>query len=433
MPAYNTPLGRAFLGGVRNPPALALAFKNALFAGGSDKTLHFYGDSTGNGQDEHFYLLVKALEANDLTHYIDYYLYNYPNSFAYIPMALLGRQSTYSIMQENFGRADGSVGTTSSGGQTWSANTWNISSGLGVPAATSNFLTTASALSSTSYKIQFDLKFPTSGSMRVYTLNTTKYLMFDISSVGAITANYFDGTTSTQIMSIAALGTTAGNMYTVLIVKDGLNVYVQIDGADLATIGGPRQLVGTLTSGQDSALTGRNVQFTAVASITGQAIDNIFVGNVTKPANRLLVRNASVSGTGFAFHETNIATEIPETPDLAVISLGMNEVTAPSQFVLDYATYVADIRAQAGANVQIVAEIQNPRNDAAPAPANMDARMAALYAACPQYGWDRIDAHGAFEASQLGIPALLDADGVHPNPLFGSPLWLATDRARFGV
>jgi hypothetical protein len=410
----SAPLGNAGI------PALAQAFKSALFAGGSDKVLSFLGDSTGNATDEHFYLLTTAMEAADATHYIDYYLYD-DTTKAHILNALLGRQSTFSLMQETFTRADGAVGTTSSGGQTWAANSWTISSNKAVPNATSSFLTASSTLSSTSAKVKVDVTYSATGDYRVYLFDQSSInIIVAVQAIGAVSVLY-NNAGSTTLGSMNSLGLSAGTPYTLTIVKDGLQIYVELNG---------RQLVCSLTSGQDSALVGRSVKFTSVTSIVGHAYDNIYIGNITKPANKLTVRNASVSGTGFSYHTTNIATEIPETPDLVVISLGHNETSTPSQFVLDYQTFVAAVRTQASAaQLPIVAEIQNARTDAsATAHAN---RMAALKSACPSNHWDRIDAFAAFTNYAGGLAALIQGDGIHPNTT-GSILWEQTDQARFG-
>ncbi len=427
--------------GLANIPALAQAFKASLLAGGSDKVLTLLGDSTGNGPDEHFYLLTLALESADPSHYIDYYLYD-DTTKAHLLTALLGRTSTYGVMQETFARADGAVGTTSSGGQSWAANSWNITGGVAVPTATSAALLSSSALSTSSFKLKADIKFPTvSGhAHRIYALtsgsSTAKYVAVFLDGVGSFSIVCNDGTGAVTLASAGALGLTNGNMYTITVVKDGLKVWAQISGPDQATNGGPRSIVGTLTSAQEAAITGRNVLFLTVGSTADQALDNVNIGDLIKPANRLLVRNASISGTGFSYHTTNIATTIPEKPDLAVISLGHNESSTPSQFISDYQTYVAAVRSQAGsASLPIVSEIQNPRLDpnAAGLAADHAARMTALRAACPTNHWDRIDAFAAFAASPLGLAALLNVDNIHPNPLQGSPLWYQTDKARFGL
>lgn len=407
-------------------PRLAAAFKAQLDSAASDQVLAVLGDSTGNGTDEWVYLLTQVLEAGATTHYIDHYLYDDATK-AYVLTALLGRQSTFSNMTDAFTRPDGALGTTSSGGQVWKANTWTIASNIAYPSSTSAYLEINAPLAASSFKIQADLKYSTTGDYRIYALDgSSKYLFFALNGAGSVSVFLQDGVSPGVVATMAALGLSAGQFYTMTIVKDSLNIWVHING---------RQMVVALTSAQDARLTGRSVGFNSVSSITGHAWDNIKVGGITKPSNKLTIRNGSVSGTGFTYHATNIATLVPERPDFAFVSLGHNETAkAPAAFMAAYDTYVAALRTQAGgAPIPIAAVVQNPQMSPAANVAAHAANMLALKAGCPSRGLDRIDVYDAFNASPLGLSALIDnSDGVHPIPA-GSALWEATTAARMGL
>lgn len=408
-------------------PALARAFWASLLLGTSDLTLLVAGDSTGNGFDEWVHRLLVDMEDSQSSHYIDYYLYDDATK-AYILTALLGRTSTYGVMTDTFDRADGALGTTSSGGQTWAANSWTIASNRAVPNATSSNLTVSSSLASTSFKFEGVLADPTTGDYRVYFCNGSgRYVAVFVNASGSVSIFHHDGTTGSTIKSMSSLGTSNGVDFTLRVVKDGLDIYVEYNG---------REMVGTLTQPQEDALTGRQCYITSVTSVTGHSWASYSVGNLVKPSRRLKVRNGSVSGAGFTYHTTNIATLIPERPDFAFVSLGHNESSSPATFTAAYATYVAAARSQAGgAEVPIASVIQNPQ--IAPRTAQNIAdhagRMLALKAVCPAQQWDRVDVYDAFNNDPGGLALLIDgADGIHPITA-GNVLWEATTAARMGI
>lgn len=404
---------------------LSAAFWRTLQLGTSDQTLLVAGDSTGNGYDEWVHRLLVDIEPRLASHFIDYYLYDDATK-AHILTALLGRTSTFSVMTDTFNRADGALGTVSSGGQSWAANSWTIASNRATPNAPSSALTVASPLAGTSFKFVGRLAAPSAGDYRAYFLEGSgRYIFVSVRSAGNIDIFMHNGTTGSVIGTMASLGTVEGQDYNLTVVKDGLNIYVEYNG---------RELVATLSQAQEDALTGRQCYLTSVSSVTGHSWDSCSIGAAAKPARRLRVRNGSVSGTGFTYHTTNIATIIPERPDFAFVSLGHNESSSPSDFVAAYATYVAALRAQAGGDpVPVAAVIQNPQTLPAATVAAHGGRMVALKGAAPSQCWDHIDAYDAFNADPGGLSLLVNStDGIHPIAA-GNALWEATTAARMGI
>lgn len=422
IPSRYTPLKQ----GGGGPPALAAAFKDKMGAANSDLVMSVLGDSTGNATDEWVYLLNKAIEAQIAGYYTDYYLYNDATK-AYLLQALLGRASTFSLMTDTFDRADGALGTTGSGGQTWAANTWTIASGRAIPNAPSAVLAPAGSLASSSFKFEAKIAYATAGDYRFYFLNgSSKYIFVAVRGNNSIEVYYNIGAGNVAWFTVATPAMVAGTDYVLTIVKDGLNMWVDING---------RQNVGTLSQAQDDALTGRAINVQAVTAVTGMSIDYMKVGGVTKPARKLTMRNGSISGTGFTYHTTNIATIIPEKPDIAFISLGHNETARPpASFMSAYDTYVGAVRSQAGDGaLPIVAVIQNPEMSPAVGVAGQAANMEALRDGAASRGFDRVNVYGAFNSSPSGLAALIDnTDGVHPIPP-GSMLWEATVAGRMGL
>lgn len=416
--------------GTPQVPALAQAFLAQLRTGASDAILNIQSDSTGDSVTSSVlikwpYYFAQALAAQELTHYIDFYYFN-GSTFLYELKGLLGRTSPFAAMQDTFARADGALGTTSSGGQTWSANTYLISGGKAVPSVTSDQLVPAAALATSSIVLQVDLGIPTAGTQRTYFQCDAGRTMYFQINLDATNFAVFLSTASNPTQIYAKVhGLSGGSTASLKVTKDGLNVYIEFPGV---------QFFYTMSPADEATLTGRTVRFLSATAITGHSYDNVYIGDATKPARKLTIQNGAVSGSSMQYHRTNVATLIPVKPDLLINSLGHNDTgLAPSAFQAAYITTIQTYRTQAGdANLPILATIQNPRTDANAAA--HAANMATIRPMCVSNRWDCVDAFNPFLASPLWAGGtLLQGDGIHPSTIGYQTIWEPAVAARFGL
>lgn len=416
------------LGGVQIR-AVAQAFLAKLRTGSSDALMGIQTDSTGDNvtagvQIKWPYYFAQELAVQELTHYIDFYYFN-GTTFLYELKAILGRVSTFATMVETFARADGPVGTASSGGQSWSANTYQISGGKAVPSVTSDQLVPATSIATSSVLLKIgELGIPTAGTQRTYFQSDaarTAYFMITLDATNFI-VYLSTASNPTQIYS-KVHGLTGGTTAPLTVTKDGLNVYIEFPGI---------QFFYTMNAGDEAILTGRTVRLLSATAITGHSYKNISIGDATKPARKLTIQNGAVSGSSMQYHRDNVATLIPVKPDIIINSLGHNDTSlAPAAFKSAYLTTIQTYLTQAGGSIPIVATMQNPRTDANAAA--HAANMATILPMCIAQGWDCIDAFDAFiNSPNWAGGALLQPDGIHESTL-GAQLWASVAGSRFGL
>jgi len=411
----------ALLGGVSSQFAPARAFTSKLAAGISDLVLAISSDSTDNENIEHTFLTVANRLAPAYPAYLcqvqtfsdpsQTYAVN-TNGFSGSFGEVLGS----TLFEDTFNRADGSLGTTTSHGDTWAANTWTISGNKALAAASGNLVSSAS-VATDNLVAEAVFTALASGNYRIEALyNASDFGVFVQWNLTGATLFVKTGAGTVNLASVS-IATTAGTDYTARLIVKGLWVGVNINGYTCGAY---------LTPTQKAALGGQ-VYFAGPAS-TG-VFDRVSVKTLTN-TRTLKVYNGSVAGSAISYHDTRIALMLPERPDCWMIALGHNNdgTDTADQYVARMVSYVADVRGTYSGLTPIVCT-ENARLDAGAASAA--ARFAALRAAWSGQRWGFIDIEAPFTALGGSLSSYLAGDLLHPNAA-GEALWSTTESNHFG-
>lgn len=411
------------LGGANNPLAVARAFTAKLAAGTSDLVWAISGDSISNENTEHIFLTASQRIATAYPAYLcqiqtfsdasQTYEVN-TNGFSGSFGEVLGS----TIFEDTFDRADGSLGTTTSHGDTWTSNTWTISGNKALAPASGN-LNSANAVASDNFGAEAVFTATASGNYRIEALyNASDFGVFAQWNSTGINLFVKTGAGTVNLSSVSIPALTTGSDYDArLIVKDlwvGANVNGRTCGA-------------YLTPTQRSAL-GDKVYFAAPAS-TG-SFNRVSVKTLTNTRS-LKIYNGSVAGSAIDYHNARIDIMLPERPDCWTTILGHNKAgtdTAEQNFARLVA-WDAAVKAKYPGLSPIVCT-ENARTDALAAEAA--ARFAAYRNGWRGRGWGFCDIEPAFTALGGGLPSYLVADGIHPNTTLGEPLVSTTMSDHFG-
>jgi hypothetical protein len=410
------------LGGVSSPTALARAFTAQLAAGTADQVLAISSDSTANENTEHVFLTAKNRIAPAFPAYLcqiqtfsdasQTYSVN-TNGFSGCFGEVLGS----TLFEDTFDRADGSLGTTTSNGDTWAANSWTISGNKAVAAASGNLISNATVASDNLVAEALFIAQAT-GNYRIegLYLSASDYGVFVQWNLTGATLFVKTGAGTVNLASVS-IATTAGTEYTARLIVKGLWVGVNINGYTCGAY---------LTSTQKAAL-GDKVYFAAPASNT--AFNRVSVKTLTNTRS-LKIYNGSVAGSAIDYHDSRIALMLPERPSCWLVALGHNKAgtdTADHNFARLVA-YDANVKATYPGLSPVVCT-ENARLDALASEAA--ARFAAIRAGWRGRGWGFCDIEAAFTALGGSLSSYLAGDSLHPNAL-GEALWSTTESDHFG-
>lgn len=412
-----------------NAAAIARAFTASMDAAASDLVLAILSDSTANDTTDWFYrFLDEELEDAYSTHFIAYQLWNDGSS-------VYGDAPTYwndaagaLVFEDTFNRADGSVGTTTSGGQSWNSNAWTIASNLAVASAggaTGNRLLTEVLAAPTKCILEADIVASSTSPdyrLAVRAPNTTTTSIF--MQATATTLNLYVNIGSSVLRkTVGSLGLSDGVTYTMRLGVWGRYVWAEVNG---------KKLTYKLSDAEDAGLTGTRA-FVGIPSSNPARLDAVRVYNFA--ASRLLdVYNGSVAGFAVGDHDgAKLDGTLPVEPDLCIISLGHNPAASfqtPAQYMTAMDTLVDDIHAKY-TGVPILTIAENARLDADAA--DIAERFALLRAGWQERGWGFMDVEAAFLAAPGGLASVLNVDNLHPATPDGYTLWVATAAVHFGV
>ncbi|MET4190712.1 MULTISPECIES: SGNH/GDSL hydrolase family protein [unclassified Bradyrhizobium] len=414
-------------GGGSNPAAIARAFTAQMAAGVSDLNLTVISDSTSNALDEHIALFVSQRLLPVFPAYLGEFMtfsdtlqtYDHnTNSFS----STFNEQRGALQFEDTFNRADGSAGTVTSGGQTWNANSWTISSNRAIAPAASAILQTTFATSGTKLIYEIDFVALSSGTYQFMgRVNAASdYRVFIQVTSGGVTLFV---KTSAGTVNLASVSTTltVGDTYTVKLICNGLWVGASLNGVSCGRF---------LTSAQNADL-GSTSYYGAPVS-TG-IIDRISIYTLAN-SRVLKIYNGSIAGATISYHRTRASIMVPEQPNIVIGSLGHNNDAADdttAKFFTSYQGLVSDIRGIfPSATIPWVATAENKRLDAGAAAAAD--RFATIRSGWAGQRWGFIDAYAAFDALGASLSSNLAGDLLHPiGP--GSALWATVDAANFGV
>lgn len=418
-------MARGISEGVGGATAVARREVAVMASGLLDRTWAIISDSTGNDPLDHFqqfiddYLLPTAAPAylgqfvtwDDTSH-------SYTATGANIS-ATLNPTSGSVLLVDDFNRADGAVGTTSSGGQTWAANTLTITSNRAAIAAGGGALQTAGDYGSDNLIYEMDFEALASGNYRVeglYNTSGDKGVFVQFNSSGMTL--FLKVAAGTRSIKAGSFTLTTGVTYKIQLIVQGLWIGARIIGVDDASCG------DYITSSEKSEL-GQKAYF-AGPNGTGR-IDNTRIMALAN-TRKLKVYNGSHPGATVDYHASRIASIVPEAPNLVWISLGHNNdgTDTAAQFLARMDAMIASIRALYP-NVPVLVSSQNYRTDASASAAHE--RFAALRAAWASRGW-------GYEEVQLPDSqwtGLIAGDGIHPTYPAGQAHWATIDKAHFGV
>lgn len=406
--------------GVESPTAQARAFVAKLRAGTSNLVYAVISDSTGNDYTDHVYqYLLNHLGPAFAAYLIAYLMWSdtagsYASTSPYFNGSFNERLGALQL-EDTFNRADGALGTTTSGGQTWAANSWTIASNQAVAPASNAFLLTANDLSGDKLVLDMEFVALASGTYRIEALylSASDYGVFVQINASGATIFVKTGAGTVTLASIST-ALTAGVTYTARLIVDGLWVGASLNGQTCGKY---------LTSTQKAAL-GLKAYFAGPVS-TG-LMERVSI-NTLSNTRQLKVYNASHPGATVDYHDSRISSILPEAPDLVLIALGHNNdgTDTPEQFLARMDDLVADARALYP-GVPVIVSTENYRTDASAAAAL--ARFAQLRSAWASRGW-------GFEEVELPDSAwsgLISGDLLHPTAE-GQTYWAAIDKAHFGI
>jgi hypothetical protein len=408
-------------GGVWSATVPARSFTSKLAAGTSDLVMAISSDSTANENTEHVFKTVTERLAPAYPAYLCQVQTFSDASQAYAVntnglSGSFGEVLGSTLFEDTFDRADGSVGTTTSHGDAWVANSWTISGNKALAPA-SGTLNSANAVATDSLVAEAVFTALSSGNYRIEALyNASDYGVFVQWNLTGATLFVKTGAGTVNLASVS-ISTTAGTDYTARLIVKGLWVGANINGYTCGAY---------LTSTQKSAL-GDKVYFSGPAS-TG-VFDRVSVKTLTNTRS-LKVYNGSVSGSAISYHDSRIALMLPERPDCWMIALGHNNdgTDTADQYLARMVSYVASVRGTY-AGLTPIACTENARLDAGAAAAA--ARFAALRSGWQGQRWGFIDIEAAFTALGGSLSSYLAGDSLHPNAT-GSALWSTTESNHFG-
>lgn len=415
----------ASLQGASNPTAIARAFTAKLAAGTSDQMIAVLTDSSGNGTDEHVYRFVNEKLLPAYTAYAGQYQLWSDTAQSYDVAdntygAALGYRAGTTLFEDTFNRADGALGTTTSGGQTWGANAWTIASNKANIPASGNAPVSAAAVNSDAQILSAKFTITASGFYRIYgwaSAGLSTFIIAQLNSGGiTLSGNFGAGGVTLSAVSTTL---TVGVEYTLELILDGLFVGATVNGVSCGKY---------ITSIQKAGLTDKRVAITGPASIG--IVDDFKVAQIAN-SRRLKVYNAAIPGMAIDYHAARLAAMLPETPSVIYICLGGNNAGTDTdvQYLARMDAFVASIRA-IYAGVPIVMVTGQARFDAAyPAAA---ARWAQLRAVWAGRGWGFLDVEKAFLDYPGGYASLIGPDNIHTNAA-GNLVWRDLDAAHFGV
>lgn len=411
-------------GGVRG--ALLAAFRNIIAAGISDASLLILADSTSNANEE----WVRLLDSEWAAYAPDYMVRNalYVDSAGAYGSGSLGARLTNNepgtaLFQEDFNRADGAVGTTTMGGQSWTANDWTISSGKATQ--TASFLTMAAAIGTDKYIAEANVQYGANATEnpRCYVefANSSNAVLVSMAANGVFSIVYLPGSV---VLAQVGTGSALSN-------GENLDFKITVDGTWVQAECRGYTITGILSSAQRAALTGNKVTFYSAASAGSPETkwDNIRISAIL-PQRRLDVRNAAHPGADTAYHIAEIAatagTSVIGTANLAIINLGHNEEADDvATFQGNMDSLVTALRGEQ-AGIPVVIMMENPEIAPAANAAAHNARQESLPAYARSRGYDLINAYSGFDTANL------ESDGVHPTPT-GSIYIKNRAKAAFGI
>lgn len=409
--------------GVGGATAIARAFTAKMRAGVSDLVVAIASDSTGNDVLDHFQQFFDDYLLPAFPAYLGKFRTWSDTTSAYGGAlsdftACLNPVNGTTLFEDTFARADGAVGTTTSGGQTWAANTQVIASGRVAVPAGGGVLATTSNYGSDNVIYEMDFEALASGTYRIEGLygSGDRGIFVTFGSTGMNL--YRKVTANTAEIARKTLALTVGVTYKAQLIVSGLWIGARIVGSDDASCG------GYLTSGEKAEF-GQTAYFGGPA--TNGRYDNCRITTLANTRS-LTVYNGSHPGATIDYHATRLASIIPETPDLVWIALGHNNdgTDTAAQFLARMDDLIADMRVlYPGAPVLVSTE--NYRTDASAAAALE--RFAILRSAWASRGW-------GFEEVQLPDAqwsGLLAGDNLHPTIPAGQAQWATIDKAHFGV
>jgi len=337
------------------------------------------------------------------------------------------------VLTDNFNRiASELVGSTTSGGQTWTgtAGTWSADGSVGRASGTAALMFDAGSkdMTNVAEMIINTSTDSVSPQTRVYAACTTSapassgnyvWAQLVVNTSGAASFSVWKrvGGTNTQIISTDNTTGIATNSATPQNVKIEISLAIQQVSAKLTVNDGtPKTYEGTVTESDYAAL-GTYAGYAMLNNAAGRhALDAATISVPLTPgvSSGIRIWNGAVAGSTLAYAQSRIASLYPEPLDILFICTGHNYGT------MNGATFVAAVDDFIEAfqavhpTTKILITSQNPQKSPSTTIAAHAARQAALRDYAAEKGFEYLPAYEMFASMPDGGSSFIMSDGIHP-------------------